>query len=254
MLPEIHIGPLDLQTFGITLALGFVAAFALVERRLRELGRPPEWAYEAGFAALVGGLIGSRVYFLIENWDEVKGDSFSDVFSGSGLVWFGGLLGGAIAVCLWAWRRGFLNLQLLDMAGPALAIGQAVGRVGCQLSGDGDYGIASNLPWAMSYPDGTVPTTQEVHPTPVYESLTLGIIAVVLWRLRDRVRPGTLFALYLMLAGAERFLVEFVRRNDEVLLGLTQPQLLSIVMMAGGAIMLWALSRRAEPAPAGARA
>jgi phosphatidylglycerol---prolipoprotein diacylglyceryl transferase len=248
MLPEIHIGPLDLQTFGICFALGFVAAFAVVGRRLKELGRPPDWAYEAGFAALVGGLVGSRVDFLIQNWDEVKGDSLTDIFSGSGLVWFGGLLGGAIAVCLWAWRRGFLNLQLLDMAGPALAIGQAVGRVGCQLSGDGDYGIASNLPWAMSYPDGTVPTTQEVHPTPVYESLTLGIIAVVLWRLRDRVRPGTLFALYLVLAGLGRFLVEFIRRNDEVLGGLTLPQLISLAMITAGTA--WIVRERGVLMPA----
>ena len=102
----------------------------------------------------------------------------------------------------------------------------------------------------MAYPNGTVPTTEEVHPTPVYETIAMGIVALLLWRWRHRWRPGTLFGLYLVLAGAERFLVEFVRRNDDVFLGLTQPQLLSIVMMAGGGIMLWALSRRAEPAPA----
>ena len=95
-----------------------------------------------------------------------------------------------------------------------LAIGYAIGRVGCQLSGDGDYGMHSDLPWAMAYPDGTVPTTDEVHPTPVYETLAMGIVALVLWRLRDRFAPGVLFGLYLMIAGIERFLVEFIRRND----------------------------------------
>jgi phosphatidylglycerol:prolipoprotein diacylglycerol transferase len=105
----------------------------------------------------------------------------------------------------------------------------------------------------MAYPDGTVPTTDEVHPTPVYEALSMLLVAAVLWRWRHRWRPGTLFALYLVLAGAERFLVEFVRRNDEVLLGLTQPQLFSVVMMVAGGIWLWLLRRQA-PSPAPARA
>ena len=104
----------------------------------------------------------------------------------------------------------------------------------------------------MAYPNGTVPTTEQVHPTPVYETITMLIVAAVLWRLRHRWRPGTLFALYLILAGLERFLVEFVRRNDHVLLGLTQPQLLSLLMIAGGGIFL--LVRRPAPAPAPLRA
>jgi phosphatidylglycerol---prolipoprotein diacylglyceryl transferase len=248
MLPEIHIGPLDLQTFGICFALAFVAAVAVVGRRFSELGHPPDWAYEMGFAAFVGGLVGSRVDFLIQNYDQVRDDFLGNIASGSGLVWFGGLLGGAIAVCLWAWRRGYLGLQLLDVAAPALAIGYAVGRIGCQLSGDGDYGTASNLPWAMAYPDGTVPTTQEVHPTPVYESLALGLVAIVLWRLRDRVRPGMLFALYLVLAGTERLLVEFIRRNDAVVAGLTLPQLVSLVMIAAGTA--WIVRERGVLMPA----
>jgi len=116
-----------------------------------------------------------------------------------------------------------------------LAIGYAIGRIGCQLSGDGDYGIHSSLPWAMSYPDGTVPTTDTVHPTPVYETLAMGVVAAVLWRLRDRFAPGVLFGLYLMFAGIERFLVEFIRRNDDVVAGLTQPQLISLAMLGLGA-------------------
>ena len=120
---------------------------------------------------------------------------------------------------------------MLDVAAVPLAAGYAIGRIGCQLAGDGDYGIPWDGPWAMAYPNGTVPTTEEVHPTPVYETITMLLVAALLWRWRHRWRPGTLFALYLILAGAERFLVEFVRRNDDVLLGLTQPQLFSIVMI-----------------------
>jgi phosphatidylglycerol:prolipoprotein diacylglycerol transferase len=251
VLPEIHIGPLTLQTFGICFGLAFIASGFMLHRRLKELGKPGDWAYEIVFSALVGGLVGARIDYLIENYDKVSDDLLGNIFSGSGLVWLGGLLGGAAGVLLWAWRRGFLGLQLLDACAVPLAVGYAVGRIGCQLSGDGDYGVKSDLPWAMSYPDGTVPTTDRVHPTPIYETLTMLFVAWVLWRLRDRVRPGMLFATYLVLAGLERLLVEFVRRNDEVALGLTLPQLISVGMILVGAGWLARL-RRPRAAAAGA--
>jgi phosphatidylglycerol:prolipoprotein diacylglycerol transferase len=244
MYPEIDIGPLTLQTFGLMFALAFLAAGALVARRFTELGKPADWAYEMTFAALAGGIVGSRAYYLIENWDEVSDDLLGNIFSGSGLVWYGGAIGGAIAVVIWARYRGFLGLALLDLAAPALALGYAIGRCGCQLSGDGDYGRAWDGPWAMAYPDGTVPTDEPVHPTPIYETLAMGLGAYVLWQLRDRFRTGILFALYLLYAGAERFLVEFVRRNEDALLGLTQAQLESLVMIAAGAIWVYAVRRR----------
>jgi phosphatidylglycerol:prolipoprotein diacylglycerol transferase len=248
--PELDVGPLTFQTFGICFAAAFLLAGALLGRRLVELGRSVDWAYEAVFAALVGGLVGSRLDYLVQNWDEASDDLLGNVLSGSGLVWFGGLLGGAAGVLLWAWRRGYLGLELLDAFAPALALGYAVGRVGCQLSGDGDYGIASDVPWAMAYPDGTVATTEEVHPTPIYETLAMGLVALLLWRLRDRLAPGRLFALYLLLAGVERLLVEFIRRNDEVAAGLTLPQLVSVAMIAAGAGWL-ARAGRLEPRPEG---
>lgn len=244
MYPELSIGPLTLQTFGLMFALGFIAAGWVIAKRLTEVGRPPDWAYEMAFAALVGGLVGSRADFLIQNWDDVSDDVFGNLFSGSGLVWYGGVIGGALAVTLWAWWRGILGLALLDLAAVPLALGYAVGRIGCQLSGDGDYGRAWDGPWAMSYPDGTVPTTEDVHPTPVYETLAMGLLALVLWRLRDRFRPGVLFALYLLFAGLERFLVEFVRRNEDVAVGLTQAQLLSVAMMIAGAIWIGVAASR----------
>jgi len=251
VIPEIEIGPLTLQTFGLAFAAAFLAAGALVGVRFKELGKPVDWAYEACFAALAGGLIGARVDWLVQNWDEASDDLLGNIFSGAGLVWFGGLVGGALGVVLWAWYRGFLGTALLDVAAPALALGYAVGRIGCQLSGDGDYGVEWDGPWAMAYPDGTVPTTEEVHPTPVYETLAMGGVAYLLWRLRNRLTGGLLFALYLVLAGTERLLVEFVRRNDEVVLGLTQPQLISVVMILAGGIWLW-LGLRRRPATASA--
>ena len=108
MYPEINLGPLTLQTFGLMFALAFLAAGALIWKRLGEIGKPVDWAYEIGFSALVGGVVGSRLYFLVENWDSVKDDLLGNVFSGSGLVWYGGAIGGALAVLLWAWYRDFL--------------------------------------------------------------------------------------------------------------------------------------------------
>ncbi len=154
------------------------------------------------------------------------------------------MIGGALGVVLWAWYRGFLGLVLLDLVAPALALGYAIGRCGCQLSGDGDYGKAWDGPWAMAYPDGTVPTDETVHPTPIYETLAMGLGAWLLWQLRDRFRAGVLFALYLLYAGAERFLIEFLRRNEDTALGLTTAQLESLAMIAVGAIWIYVVRRR----------
>ncbi len=246
MYPEINIGPLTLQTFGLMFGLGFIAAGLVVGRRFKELGKPADWAYEMAFAALIGGLVGSRVYFVIENWDDVSDDLLGNLFSGSGLVWYGGAIGGALAVLGWARWRGIMTLLLADVAAVPLTIGYAIGRVGCQLSGDGDYGRAWDGPWAMAYPDATVPTDTPVHPTPIYETLFMGLAALVLWRLRDRFRPGILFALYLMVAGFERFMVEFVRRNGDVALGLTQAQLLSVAMILFGGAWIAIVAARGQ--------
>jgi phosphatidylglycerol---prolipoprotein diacylglyceryl transferase len=242
--PELHIGPLTLQTFGLMFALAFLAAGALIAKRLKEIDKPVDWAYEVAFAALVGGIVGSRVYFIVQNYDSVKDDLLGNLFSGSGLVWYGGAIGGALAVLLWAWYRGFLGLALLDLVAPALALGYAIGRCGCQLSGDGDYGKPWDGPWAMSYPDGTVPTDRTVHPTPVYETLAMGLGAWMLWQLRDRFRTGVLFAIYLLYAGVERFLVEFLRRNHDVALGLTAAQWESLAMVLVGAAWILVVRRR----------
>lgn len=242
MQPEIHLGPLTIQTFGICFAVGFLVAAGIIGRRFRELGEPADWTWELTFFVMVGGLVGARVDYLIQNWSDVSHSLLKHVFSGSGLVWYGGVIGGAIGAVVWAWRRGWLGWRLADLACIPLASGYAIGRIGCQLSGDGDYGIHSSLPWAMAYPHGTVPTLVKVHPTPVYETLAMGIVALILWNYRDRLTGGRLFALYLVLSGVERLLVEFIRRNHANVLGLTLPQVLSIVAIAGG-IALAALVR-----------
>jgi phosphatidylglycerol---prolipoprotein diacylglyceryl transferase len=243
MKPEIHLLGISIKTFGVCFALGFAACGLLCARRLAELGKPRDWAYEIVFAALVGGVVGARAYYLIQNDVPI---SLGNVFSGSGLVWYGGAIGGAIGVVGWMRWRKTLELRMLDMAATALALGYAIGRIGCQVSGDGDYGIRSSLPWAMGYPHGTVPTPPgvRVQPTPIYETVAMCLLAFALWQLRDRVRPGVVFALYLIGSGLERLLVEFIRRNKEVLAGLTAPQLESIVLMIVGALWLAVLMRR----------
>lgn len=246
MQPEIHVLGISIKTFGLMFALGFVACGAVLARRLREVGRPADWAYEMVFAALVGGLVGARGYYLIQHWSTVKHDLVGSAFSGTGLVWYGGAIGGGLAVLGWARWRGVLDWTTIDMAGTVLALGYAIGRIGCQVSGDGDYGIRSSLPWAMGYPKGTVPTPPgvKVQPTPIYETVSMCLVAWVLWRLRDRVRPGVIFALYLVLSGLERLLVEFIRRNREVAAGLTAPQFESIALMViGGAALVWMVRR-----------
>jgi phosphatidylglycerol---prolipoprotein diacylglyceryl transferase len=246
MKPEITILGISIKTFGVMFALGFLACGAVVARRLRELSKPVDWAYEVVFAALIGGVVGARAYYVVQNYSKVKHDLLGSVFSGSGLVWYGGAIGGAIGVTLWMRWRGVLELRMFDMCATALALGYAIGRIGCQVSGDGDYGIRSGLPWAMGYPHGTVPTPAgvRVQPTPIYETVTMCLLAYVLWHLRDRVRPGVIFALYLLLSGLERFLVEFVRRNSEVFAGLTAPQLESLALIVIGSVWLFAMMRR----------
>jgi len=246
MQPEIHIGPLTLQTFGLCFAFGFIGAGLVLSHRFSELGKPPDWAYEMVFAALIGGIVGARLDFLIQNWSEVSDDLLGNLFSGSGLVWFGGAIGGALAVIAWARWRGITGWKIADIAAAPLALGYAIGRIGCQLSGDGDYGIPWDGPWAMAYPEGTVATDVPVHPTPIYETLAVGLIAYFLWRNRNRFTVGMLFAAYLVLTGTERFLIEFIRRNDAVALGLTQAQLISAAMVIVGAVWLIVRARRGD--------
>jgi phosphatidylglycerol---prolipoprotein diacylglyceryl transferase len=250
VLPQIDLGPVELQTFGLTLATALIACGLLAAKGLRELGKPADWAYEFLFAAGLGGIVGAKVDWMIQNPDQAFDRGLVDIVFGPGLVFLGGLLGGALAVCVVAYRRRFLGYDLMDLAAPSIALGYAIGRIGCQLSGDGDYGVPTDLPWAMAYPDGTVPTDELVHPAPIYETLAMGLAAIVLWHLRGRFALGVLFGLYLVIAGVERLLVEIIRRNEAVVAGLTLPQLLSIGMIVAGAVFIAWRTRSARPAPA----
>jgi phosphatidylglycerol:prolipoprotein diacylglycerol transferase len=246
-----EIGGREFYSFGLMAALALIVpALAVVRPLIERRGVPGDFAYELIVAAGVGGFVGARIYYILENWAALGGDIGGALFSGIGFTWYGGLIGGFIGVVLWTLARRIPLDIIANATAPAVALGYAIGRVGCQLAGDGDYGRESDLPWAMGYPDGTVPTPPgvTVHPTPIYEILLMAPIIWVLWRLAARSeRSGWwTFGWFLVLSGAERFVVEFVRRNPEWLAGLTQPQWVSIASVAVGAALV--LAMRGKPA------
>ncbi|MBI2690770.1 MAG: prolipoprotein diacylglyceryl transferase [Solirubrobacterales bacterium] len=247
MQPEIDLGPVTLQTFGLMFALGFVVAGLIIGRRLKELGDTVDWAYELILAAAVGGILGAKLWF-----SAAEGDwALDQIFSGSGLVWYGGAFGASAAVAAYAYWRKILTFTLMDVCAPAVAAGYAVGRIGDQLSGDGDYGKPTDAWWGMGYPNGTVPTPPgvEVYPTPLIEVSAMGLFAILLWRWRDRWHPGMLFGIYLIGSGTSRFFVEFLRRNEDVALGLTLAQIVSVALALIGVAFVLALKDR--PVPSG---
>lgn len=223
-----RLGPVDVDSFWVMVFLGFAAAGMVLRADLRRAAIDPRAAYDLILYAYVGGLVGARLFLLATAWDVFVQDPVGFLLSGSGWVWYGGLLGGTLAV-LAGIRIHHLPLGVVaDAAGPGLAIAQVLGRIGCQLAGDGDYGVPSTLPWAMSYPHGVVPTTDLVHPTPLYEAILYAGIFAVLWRQRGRRPRGSLLGQYCVLAGLARFGVEFVRINPVWALGLTLQQWLSL--------------------------
>jgi phosphatidylglycerol:prolipoprotein diacylglycerol transferase len=237
MFPEIlKIGPLTIYSYGLMAAIGFLLGGYLLERELARVGRNKELAGTIIIAAIIGGIVGSKIYFLIENPSLVKEDFIGTVFSGAGLVWYGGLLGGLLAVTWWIRKKGLPFLLVGDLLAPLLLMGQGMGRIGCFLSGDGCYGPPSDVPWAMSFPNGVIPTLERVHPTPLYDAILLFSLFLVLWSIRKKeFRPGTLFGLFGMFMGVERFFTEFFRTNARDIFGvLTQAQFFSIILFICG--------------------
>lgn len=236
MRPDLfHIGGVAIPSFWTMAFLGFFLAFFLIKIDFRRRGYDTVHAYDLTLWAYVGGWVGARLFVIPTGWQYFVEDPIRFLLSSSGWVWYGGVVGGAVAVAIWGKSRGLPLLMVADVAAPPLALGLAIGRIGCQLSGDGDYGVPSDLPWAMSYPHGVVPTTDRVHPTPIYEFVLNGLIFLVLWRQRlSKPPPGTLAARYLVYSGVVRFAVEFVRRNPAWLVGLTTAQWMSIVAVALG--------------------
>jgi phosphatidylglycerol:prolipoprotein diacylglycerol transferase len=245
-----YIADIAIPSFWAMAFLGFFVALLVIRREMIERGYDVRYAYDFVLWAYVGGWIGARLFVIPAGWNYFVADPIGFLLSSSGWVWYGGVVGGAVGVLWWARTVGIPAAVAGDIAAPALAIGLAIGRIGCQLAGDGDYGVATDLPWGMSYPDGAVPTTERVHPTPIYEMVMYTAIFVFLWRQRRRGLPdGTLLAQYLVYSGAARLAVEFLRRNPAWLLGLTTAQWFSLASIGIGVYLL----RNTRPSASEAR-
>lgn len=253
MIPVLFkIGPVQIPSYGFMLMTAFVVDYFLLHYEIKRRNKSPQLAIDIVFWAAVGGILGSKIYYAVEHgtgWENMQalGDLIVGVFTlngqrisqalltvGSGLVFLGGLMGGTLAVTILLNRRRESWLLFADIVAPLMILGYAIGRIGCFLVGD-DYGVPSQLPWAMTFEKGIPPTMIPVHPTQLYESLLGLLIFAALWKLRKKTSPdGMLFFIYLILAGTERFFIEFIRTTREYFLGLTGAQLISIVMIAVG--------------------
>ncbi|GAB1429553.1 prolipoprotein diacylglyceryl transferase [Ignavibacteria bacterium] len=237
-----EIGPIVVNSFGAMVAIAFLIANYLFTHELRrkQLPNADAVASTVTLLALGGGILGAKLFHLAENYRDMMADPAGQIFSGAGLTFYGGLLVAIAAIVYYARRKNIQFLVLADAAAPALILAYGIGRIGCQLAGDGDYGIPTDLPWGMAYPNGLVPTNEIVHPAPVYETLASVVAFLMLWLLRKKYsRIGDIFGLYLILAGIERLLVEFIRINP-LYFGLSQAQWISIAMIIFGA---WLFNR-----------
>ena len=248
MVPYLHLGPLTIPTFGLMVASGLLFAAFLLQADFNRRKLQADAFWMIGVAGLAG-IAGARLYHLLESPSEFFANPWGLLFSRFGFAWFGGLLGGLVALMILARQAKIPILDFLDACSPAAAAGYAIGRIGCLLSGDGDYGVPTALPWGMSFPNGVVPTTARVHPTPLYEFLIWMAIAALLWRmgtkeLRGQKAHGEIFCNYLLLTGAARFLIEFIRINPRSFFGLTNAQAASLASVLIGGVMLWRIKAK----------
>lgn len=258
MIPYLHLGPLTLPTFGLMVATGLLVASYILQADFRRLRIDADAFLIIGIAGLAG-IVGARLYHVLESPSEFFANPWPQIFSRFGFAWFGGFLGGFAALIILSRREKIPTLTFLDACSPAAAVGYAIGRIGCFLSGDGDYGIATSLPWGMSFPEGVVPTTERVHPTPLYEFIVWLLIAAFLWWLganvlRQRKPSGIVFCYYLVLTGIARFLVEIVRVNPRSFFGMSNAQAASLgSILLGLVLYLFFLPKSANASPQAAK-
>jgi len=245
------IGPLSVYSFGVMQGLGALVGTIILYSESKRKNLDIYFTLEVVLLAILSELVGGKILFLIEHWDAFLADPIYMAIIPSGSTFYGGFILGFIVFYIYLKRKKIPFLFAADTVAPSLAVAYALGRMGCHLSGDGDYGIPTNLPWAVNYehgtmppsimfrgtdiaktyPGGVVPDNTPLHPTSVYEFIAALIIFTVLWKNRKKTwANGKLFSLYLILTSVSRFLVEFIRLNPKILSGLTEAQIISIVL------------------------
>ncbi|MGC5583167.1 prolipoprotein diacylglyceryl transferase [Ornithinimicrobium sp. W1665] len=225
----------DVQTYGLSKAAAALVAAWLLGRAFERRGLSKDSAHALVLWSTVWGFFGAKIYYLLEQLPSI---SLHDL-GGMGFTWYGGLVGGTVAALVVVRRHRLPGGVVAGAVAVPLTLAYAIGRLGCLLSGDGTYGRPTDLPWGMAFPNGVVPTDVPVHPTPLYEVAAAVLIVAVLVHIGPRWAPVPVFGAYLVLSGMARFSVEFVRINDPVLAGLTQPQLWALVsVLVGGALVL----------------
>jgi phosphatidylglycerol:prolipoprotein diacylglycerol transferase len=262
------LGPLNVYSFGLMMGIGFLVANYVLVKEFTRKGLSANFANELTFIAVIFGIVGSKILSLVEDWGSFLNDPVGMMFSPGGLTWYGGFILAAAIISLDIRRRHLKFFTVADAFAPALILGYGVARIGCHLSGDGDYGMPTSLPWGVDYskgivppsiafrdfpkiagrfPAGIVPDNILLHPTPIYEFIACLAIFLFLWRIRKTVKPdGRLFMIYLVFAGLERLLVEFIRLNPRLLFGLSEAQLVSIPLVLIGIVGYILLGQKPE--------
>ncbi len=281
MIPVLfEIGPIRIYSYGLMLGIGFLLGSYILSLEFRRKGINPNLASNITIIALIFGIAGAKLLYLIENWSDFVQAPIEMAFSAGGLTWYGGFVLGIVAVILYVRAKKVPILKVMDALGVALLLAYGVARLGCHFSGDGDYGFPTDLPWGTNYEKGTyppdrafrifyeseemrrlypeiaerfpngVPANTPCHPTPVYEML-LGVAGFSLmwfWLRKKPYPDGKLFAFYLVLSSVFRFSVEFLRLNPRLLFGLSEAQLISAVLFVVG--LVWILRLNARPSSA----
>ena len=252
----LEIGPFTIYSYGLMLAIGFITASYLLTLELKRRNLDPNLGNNVTLLALVGGIAGSKILFLLEHFNLFIADPIGMAFSPSGLTFYGGFILATILIHFYVKKKGIKFFTIADSVSPGLLLGYGIARIGCHLSGDGDYGFPTTLPWGTNYskgtyppsaafrnfpevtsqfPNGIVPDNTLCHPTPVYEFLLCAVLFAIMWKWRKSLRPdGKMFMLYLVFAGAERFAIEFFRLNPRMAFGLSEAQLIAIVLIVVG--------------------
>lgn len=265
MCPELlRIGGFVISSYGVMVALAFFVSTYLAEKEWKRLDLDIKVFNNIFILALIGAILGAKLLFIFENipFKDFISNPFKYLLERGGFTFYGGFLLAFFLIWLYLILTKYPILKVGDALSPSLAIGYAIGRIGCFLVGD-DYGKPSNLPWAIAFPKGSPPTyigtlkeyfpflkieghpneLIRVHPTQLYEVFIMAIVFIVLFSLRKRLKEGKVFALYLILASLERFFVEFLRLTTRSFIPfLTVAQIIALFLLILG-IMIWKLRK-----------